>query len=314
MDSVHGTQNDSVHAALTLNHKIVDVVKHPAFHGFGELLLPWQNNSPYYNTSLKDVGSLMPYHSHVRPDVVLSSLNHMIDEVNSGKTIFYDFYTPQQKQKDPSMKQTGLFFFRGRARTPFAIVCPGGGFRYVGSLHEGFPFAQTISKNELNAFVIRYRTSSEQKATEDLAAAITYIFNNTEKLGVSTKDYSLWGGSAGARMVGNIALSGVSSYSSGNLPKPATAVIAYTGQSAFSATFPPTFITVAANDGIADVNIVERRVQNLKDAGVEVAYQKYKTAGHGFGTGEGTDAEGWLDLAIGFWRKHIKDTFKNKRL
>lgn len=307
MDSMNGNRNDSIHAPLTLNQKVVDVVKHPAFQGFGELLLPWQNNSSYYNTSLKDVGSLMPYHSHVRPNVVLSSLNHMIDEVNSGKTVFYDIYTPQQKQKDRSLNQTGLFFFRGKPKAPFAIICPGGGFSYVGSLHEGFPLAQAINKNELNAFVIRYRTGSEQTATEDLAAAISYIFNNAEKLGVSTNDYSIWGGSAGGRMVGNIALRGVSSYAGVNLPKPATAVIAYTGQSTFSASFPPTFITVAANDGIANVNTVERRVQNLKDAGVEVAYHKYETAGHGFGTGEGTDAEGWLDLAIGFWKKHIKN-------
>lgn len=306
MNSVDGTQSGSMHSPLTLNHKILDVARHPAFRGFGELLLPWENNSSYYNTSLKDVGSLMPYHRHVRPDVVLSSLNHMIDEVNSGKTIFFDFYAEEQKQKYPALKQTGLFFFRGKPGAPFAIICPGGGFSYVGSLHEGFPLAQAISKNEWNAFVIRYRTSSEQEATKDLAAAIIYIFNNAEKLGVTIKDYSLWGGSAGARMVGNIALSGVSSYAGGNLPKPATAVIAYTGQSTFSASFPPTFITVAANDGIANVNVVERRVQNLKNAGVEVEYRRYETAGHGFGTGEGTDAEGWLGLAIGFWEKHIK--------
>jgi len=85
---------------------------------------------------------------------------------------------------------------------------------------------------------------------------------------VRTKNYSLWGGSAGARMVGNIALSGVSAYNGGNLPKPVTASIAYTGQSTYSSNFPPTFVTVAANDGIANVNTVERRVENLKATGV----------------------------------------------
>jgi len=106
-------------------------------------------------------------------------------------------------------------------------------------------------------------------------------------------------------MVGNIALRGASAYGGGNFPKPATAVIVYTGQSTYSADFPPTFITVAANDGIASVTTVERRVENLKAAGIEVAYHRYQTAGHGFGTGIGTDAEGWMDYAIRFWRKHI---------
>ena len=290
---------------LTINHRVEDIINHAAFQGFGEMLLPWDNNSSYYTTVLKDVGSLMPYHSHVRPDIVLSSVNHMINEVRGGKTIFYNFYSVQQKQQDPSLVQTGLFFFRGKRGAPFAVVCPGGGFSYVGSLHEGFPLAQEIIKNDLNVFVIRYRIGSEQRATQDLAAALSYIFNNAESLGVSTKDYSLWGSSAGARMVGNIALNGVAVYVGNKLPKPATAIIAYTGHSSYSADFPPTFLTVAANDGIANVNIVDRRVQNLKAAGVEVEYCRYQTAGHGFGTGKGTDAEGWMDDAIRFWKKHI---------
>jgi len=292
---------------LTTSNFIRDIVDYPAFKGFGELLLPRDDNSVYYNTQLRDVGSLMPYHSHVEPDIVVGAINHMIDEVNDGKTVFNDFYTNEQKQQDPGKKNTGLFFYRGNSDAPFAIVCPGGGFSYVGSLHEGFPLALEISKKGYNAFVIRYRIGSEQRATEDLAAAIAYIFRNAETLGVGTKDYSIWGGSAGARMAGNIALNGVSAYGGGNLPKPVTAVIAYTGQSSYSSDFSPAFITVAANDGIANVNTVERRVENLRNAGVEVEYRRYQSAGHGFGLGTGTDAEGWLDLAVQFWQRHIDE-------
>lgn len=291
---------------LTAQQLVRDIVTHPAFTGFGDLLLPWDDNSRYYATPLNQVGTLMPYHGHVWPEVVLSAVNHLVDEASRGKTIFYTFYSAQQQQQDVSKQYTGLFFFRGTPGAPFAVVCPGGGFSYVGSLHEGFPLAQQISRQQLNAFVIRYRIGSEQQATEDLAAALAYIFRNAEQLGVSTRDYSLWGGSAGARMVGNIALSGVGAFGGGSLPKPATAVIAYTGQSSASAAFPPTFMTVAANDGIAHVSTVDRRVERLKAAGVEVVYRRYQTAGHGFGTGKGTDAEGWLDAAITLWKKHIR--------
>ncbi len=291
---------------LTTNNFVRDLVNHPAFKGIGELLLPHDNNSGYYNMPLRNVGSLMPYHSHVEPDIVIDAINHMIDDANDGKTIFYDFYSDEQKKKDPGKKNTGLFFYRGNPDAPFAIVCPGGGFSYVCSLHEGFPLAQRISELGLNAFVIRYRIGSERYATEDLAAAIAYIFRNAETLGVGTRDYSLWGGSAGARMAGNIALNGVSAYGGGNLPKPATAVIAYTGQSTYSSDFSPAFITVAANDGIANINAVERRVENLKNAGVDVEYRRYQSAGHGFGLGTGTDAEGWVDLAVQFWQRHIE--------
>jgi acetyl esterase/lipase len=290
---------------LTIDSYVRDLVNHPAFKGYGELLLPRDDNSANYVTPLHRVGSLMPYHSNVKPEIVVGALNHMIDEVDAGETIFYDFYSDQQKQQDPSKSNTGLFFFRGQSGAPFAIIFPGGGFSYVGSLHEGFPLAEAISKKGYNAFVIRYRIGSGQWATEDLAAAFTYIFQNANTLQVSTKNYSLWGGSAGARMVGDIALEGVAANGGDQLPKPITAVIAYTGHSTYSSDFPPTFMTVAANDGIANVHTVERRVANLKNAGVAVEYRRYERAGHGFGLGTGTDAEGWLDLAVRFWQQYI---------
>ena len=176
---------------LTTGNTVRDIVNHPAFKGFGELLLPLDDNTGSYDTKLSDIGSLMPYHSHVDPDIVIDAVNHLIDEVSNNKTICYDFYTEQQKQQDPNKRYTGLFFFRGNADAPFAIVCPGGGFSYVGSLHEGFPIAREISKKGFNAFVIRYRLGSEQKATEDLAAALEFVFKNAKILGVDTKAYSL---------------------------------------------------------------------------------------------------------------------------
>jgi acetyl esterase/lipase len=305
IEAAYFTNSGQMYSHLATSDYISDIVNHPAFEGFGELLLSRDNNSGYYNTPLSNVASVMPYHRHVKPEDVVSALNHMIDEVNDGKTIFYDFYTSEQKQQDPDKTNTGLFFFRGNPGAPFAIMCPGGGFSYVGSLHEGFPIAKRISELGYNAFVIRYRIGSERYATEDLAAAIAFIFRNYETLGLSLKDYSVWGGSAGARMAGNIAHNGVSAYGGGNLPKPATAVIAYTGQSTFSGDFPPSFITVAANDGIANINTVERRVENLRNSGVDVEYHRYQSAGHGFGLGTGTDAEGWVVLAVSFWERHI---------
>ena len=73
---------------LTVNHFVRDIVRHPAFEGFGELMLPWDDNTKYYDTRLNQVGSLMPYHSHVNADVVVSALNELIDEVDSEKTSF----------------------------------------------------------------------------------------------------------------------------------------------------------------------------------------------------------------------------------
>ena len=67
----------------------------------------------------------------------------------TGKPIFYDFYTAAQKQEQPAKANTGLFFFRGKPGAPFAVISPGGGFSYVGSIHEGFPYAVEISNEGL---------------------------------------------------------------------------------------------------------------------------------------------------------------------
>jgi len=291
---------------LTLKDRVADIVNHPAFKGFSELLLPWDDNTKYYNTRLDQVGTLMPYHSHVDGNEVVGALNYLITQADSGKTIFYDFYSERQKKEDPTRKATGLFFFRGNPGATFAIVCPGGGFKYVGSLHEGFPLAQEISRKGLNAFVIRYRVD-EQLATEDLASAVSYVFKNAKSLGVATHGYSLWGASAGGRMVGNIALRGVSNYGDADLPKPATVVITYTGQTGSSKDFPPAFMAVSTDDPIVNIHTMDKRVQDLRNDGVEVEYLHFKNAGHGFGMGRNSDAAGWIERAIAFWQRHLPD-------
>jgi hypothetical protein len=179
---------------LGTGSRIGDILNNPAFAGFGSLILPRDNHNDDESMLLSDIGSLLPYHDHVDPKVVVSGLNHMIDDVNSGKRVFYDFYTEAQKRAEPTREHTGLFFFRGRPGAPFAMIAPGGGFSYVGSVHEGFPYALEISKLGYNAFVLRYRVGyGGAVATQDMAAAISYVFRNAETLGVSTQDYSLWG-------------------------------------------------------------------------------------------------------------------------
>jgi acetyl esterase/lipase len=229
----------------------------------------------------------------------------MIDDVNNGYTIFYEFYTEEEKEQR-AKSNTGLFFFRGKPGAPFAVVAPGGGFSYVGSVHEGFPYAVAISKQGYNAFVLRYRAGAGGAvATRDLAAAISYVFRNAKALGVGTEGYSLWGSSAGARMAGAIGSHGVARFGGDDLPRPSAVVMAYTGHSEYSANEPPSFVVVGENDGIAPPSVMEGRVAALRKAGTEVEFHRYSGLGHGFGAGTGTSAEGWLERAVRFWEKSI---------
>lgn len=298
------SHQDNVH--LTGDASVGDMLRHPAFAGFSQLLLPWNERRVDEALPLKQVGTLLPYHSHVNPNTVVSALNHMIDDAGAGKTIFYEFYSGAQKQADPELAQTGLFFFRGKPGAPFAIIAPGGGFQYVGSLHEGFPYAAEIARSGYNAFVLKYRVGSGgSKATADLAAALTYIFKHADTLGVDTHGYSLWGSSAGARMAAAIGTHGAARFGGADLPKPATVVMAYTGHSEVGPVEPPTFAVVGEHDGIAPPSAMQRRVDALKRARTKVEFHVYPGLGHGFGLDIGTNAEGWVSKATRFWDQNL---------
>lgn len=64
----------------------------------------------------------------------------------SGDTIFYRFYADEEIRRDPEKAYTGLFFFRGRRGAPFAVCNAGGGFMYVGAMHDSFPHALALSR------------------------------------------------------------------------------------------------------------------------------------------------------------------------
>jgi acetyl esterase/lipase len=292
---------------LSIDSSIRDLLRHPAFAGFGRLLLPWDDRAYDGSMRLRNIGSLLPYHSQVNPGDVVMALNRLIDDASKGNTVFYEFYTRAQKQQEPSRENTGLFFFRGNPGAPFAVISPGGGFAYVGSLHEGFPCAAAISKQGFNAFVLRYRAGQGGAiATQDLAAALSYIVRHADRLGVSTDGYSLWGSSAGARMAAAIGSHGVARYGGDDLPKPSAVVMAYTGHADYASQEPPTFVVVGEEDSIAPPSAMERRIAALRHAGTEVEYHKFKNLGHGFGLGTGTSAEGWIDDAIRFWERFTK--------
>lgn len=302
--ATHAQTGGSEH--LTPQSTIGDLLRHPAFAGFGPLILPWDDRANDEGLRLTGIGSLLPYHTHVDPETVTNALNRMIDDASSGKTVFYRFYSAAQIEQQPARKNTALFYFRGRPGAPFALISPGGGFSYVGSVHEGFPYADVISRKGYNAFVLKYRAGQGGTvATEDLAAAVSYISRNAARLGVSTKGYSLWGSSAGARMAAAIGSYGTAKYGGDEIPRPSTVVMAYTAHSDYSAAEPATFVVVGEQDGIVPRASMERRVEALRKSGTAVEYRKYTNLGHGFGPGKGTSAEGWIIEAIKFWETAI---------
>jgi acetyl esterase/lipase len=280
-----------------------ELLRHPAFAGFAPLMLPWDNREHDRRLTFNGIASLLPYHTAVNPQVVVSALNHMVDAVGRGDTVFHDIYDPATLQSQADKSRTGLFHFHGRPGAPFAIVAPGGGFAYVGSVHEGFPYAQEISKAGYHAFVLKYRVGQGGGvANEDMAAAVTYVMRNAERLGVSREHYSVWGSSAGARMAASVGSHGTARFGGDALPRPSAVVMAYTSHADHADTEPPTFMVVGQNDGIAPPASMRRRADQLRRLGSKVELHEYPNVAHGFGVGTGTPAAGWIGNAIRFWR------------
>lgn len=294
---------------VTTNDFILDIVAHPAFTGFGRHLFPQEYRDLKAGTRLTELGSLMPYHSHVKPEQAAQSINRLIDDAGEGKQIFYDFYTDEEEMADPEKLNTGLFFLRGKKGAPFALICPGGGFSYVAALHEGISYAMELNSRGYNAFVLIYRIAGSggaRMACEDLAAALEYITAHAAELAVDGEHYSLWGSSAGARVAAWLGTYGPAAFGR-NAAKPESIILGYTAHTHYSTEEPPTFAFTGENDRIAPDQIMKRRIEAVQKTGADTEFHVYSGVGHGFGLGTGTPAAGWFNEAVRFWEAHMSE-------
>ena len=285
---------------FTTNTKLSEVTSDPAFGDYGRLLLPV--NSGYMSGDT--LGDLrLTWYSNIDPNKSVEVVNTLRERALSGETVFYDIYTDAEKAADPAKRNTGLFFFKGDEGAPFAVCNAGGGFAYVGAMHDSFPHALELSKMGYNAFALIYRPGWDT-AMEDLGRAITFIEDNADALGVAREDYSLWGGSAGARMAATLGNAEDLAYYTGrsDLPQAAAVVMQYTGHSETSQSDAPTYACCGTSDGIADWRTMQSRLNTLTNRyGIPTEFHSYSGLSHGFGLGTDAVAEGWINDAAAFW-------------
>ena len=289
-------------AAFTRESKIEDVKNAPIFGSYGRLLFPVED-AYYSGDTLEELQ--LTYYSHIDPDETVEIVNTLRERAADGQTIFYDIYTDEEKAADPAKEDTGLFFFKGIPGEKFAICNAGGAFAYVGAMQDSFPHALELSQKGYNAFALIYRPGA-QTACEDLARAIRFIFDHADELEVDTDCYSLWGGSAGARMAAWLGSYGAEAFGGGDLPRPGAVIMQYTGLSEYFESDPPTYACVGDRDGIANWRVMQARLEAMQQAGIDTEFHVYSGLGHGFGLGTGTSAEGWINDAVSFWEQQMK--------
>lgn len=288
--------------AFTAKTPIQQVIHYPAFGNYGRLIFP-VNESCYSGRTLGELS--LTWYTEIRAEKTVEICNYMKEHADAGETIFFDIYTDEEKAADPSKHDAGLFFFKGNPGDKFAICSAGGGMIYVGSMHDSFPHALEISKKGYNAFALIYRAGYET-GPEDLARAIAFIFEHADELEVDTSDYSLWGGSAGARIADWVGTNGTAFYGERSYPRLAAVIMQYTALSEVTGKEPATYNCVGTKDGIAPYTVMQERLNRINANGTDTMIEVFDGLSHGFGIGTGTVAEGWVDHAVAFWERSSK--------
>ena len=287
---------------ITAQTVIDRVIADTGFSPWGRLLSP--ADSGYWSGTT--LGSLqLRWYSHIDAAKTVEIIRYFKAQTLRGEPVFFDIYTEAEKQRDPRKRNTGLFFFRGKKGAKSAICSAGGGFVYVGAMHDSFPHALELSKRGYNAFALIYRPGS-QTACEDLARAVAFIHEHAGELQLDPTEYSLWGGSAGARMAAWLGSLGTERFGEKKYPRPATVIMQYTGLSEVHGNEPPTYACVGTADGIASFRVMEDRIRRIKSNGTDAEIEIFEGLPHGFGLGTGTVAEGWIDNAVQVWERNIQ--------
>ena len=296
---------------------------HPAFKEYKDYIIPWKdplNKAVMPYLSLQSVCRV----NHFGTESVVDGFNFMLRMDQEGKNRYCQFYDSNEIAVEQSKKDTGIVFIPGETNAPFALIVPGGGMTCICALAEGFPVAEKLHKYGYNIFLLKYRVSprrneesmehikKQQKfANEDFGNAVCYILKNSGQLGVNDQNYSVWGFSAGGQLCQIWGMDNEYGYKAYGLTSPTVSVLAYSGwtddvREEEYITEPPTFLAYTIKDtviGSENVKNIENYANILRKRG-KAEESVFIKAKHGFGTGTGTDAEGWIEKAVEFWKNN----------
>lgn len=255
--------------------------------------------------------------------------------VERGEKIFYPLYSEEERRKNPTLKECGLFHFPIKNQSKFAVICAGGGYTNVCSCVEAFPVAKRLNEMGYHAFILNYRYDKAALAPnpiEDLVKGISFIMSNRESLNVVVDDYAVVGFSAGGHLVGTFGTQ-VNGYKKYQLPKPGALFLAYpvvtmgeythkpsrekllgksnvnnvelqkqySVEEQITDNYPPCFVWQCERDNTVPIQNTRLLVQSLEHNIIPYIYHTYDSEVHGWGLGDGTLAEGWLEEAVEFW-------------
>lgn len=267
--------------------QIKDVMEDPVYENWGGYIFPegrWLLDTSW---TLSDVGRLLPFHTKVSVRDTISVLEYLHAEAGKRR-VFYTF---------SENKDTGLFFFQGKAYSPFALILSGGKFSYVASIHEGFPIAMYLAKRGYSAFVLQYRTAGIESAEEDLSSALDFILSHKEEFAVFADNYSLWGCGTGGEIISGLSQVRIA---------PAATIFGYSDVRMPGLADAPSFMFTGNEDQEDVIRGMSRRKDALLQMEKDARFLLFPDLSSRFSLGKGTPANGWIDSAVSFWESEIR--------
>lgn len=313
---------------LTENTRIEDCFN-------SDVMINWKNvlldKGQIASTELTFLQYQEKYSDFIARDVV-TGLNRLIELKEQGIKVMYEIWANEDRNAQ-------LFFFPGRMKGPYVVICPGGAYSCVCSMKEGFPVAAKLNELGYSAFVLHYNVGGiglMPKPMEDLAQALKFINKNKAKFNVDMEQYALIGFSSGGHLVGEWGTENCGARWYGMhypqaiiLGYPASdltligdrkaeqqlkvrmlgenytenEVLKYTVSENVHRNYPPTYLFHCRDDSVIPFETSVRIKEKLEHVECRCKFKEIPIGGHGFGFGTGTLAEGWLNEAIEFWRK-----------
>ena len=263
----------------------------------------------------------------------------MAENYRNGVQVTWQIYSQEEIQADPSLGDAQLYYFPGK--TPggkYALVVPGNGSSMTSEMEEGGSTAAQLHEMGYTVFVLRYRTWMEMgnnAPLQDVANAVRFITNHADQFGVQPENYALVGYSSGGQIAGIFA-NKERGYGSYQVERPGALLLGYPvvdltvmkplyhilydiGTCGWryywanlcnmvDADYPPVYFWWGKNDVVlssAEMPGQHRDFdRTLERNNIPHQMVVYQNAPHSIGTGNGTDAEGWMTDAVAFWEAH----------
>lgn len=322
---------------FTYKTKIKEILADEDFAEFQEFLFP----EMFVKNKLMRMLPLKVFDKVWSVESIVSGFCYMKELRQKGEKLFYPVYDEKEAKKDPSKKQRVIFHFPVEGKTPFAVICAGGGYESVCSFVEAFPVAEAFNKKGYHAFVVNYRTGDQAhfpNPMDDLANAISYILDHAGEFQVEPEGYCVAGFSAGGHLAASFGTESLG-WKKYGLPRPGTMVLAYPvitmGEYAHKGSrvkllgkdhatdpemrdlysiekqitddYTPAYIWQCEADNTVPIRNTEMLEEELVKRRIPCRYHVYPGNAHGWGLATGKAAEGWLDEAVAFWEENRKN-------